>query len=641
MGDPEPHSRPSSSRPAPRGSAAYPRKRAVTACQVCRARRTKCDNRKPSCSFCLKVGAACVQSAEDLSSFDPASLKILERLDGLEQLVRSLGDAGEDAAGDEPVRKRRVLPSAVGRDEVAARTNPLDSSLVFGRQVAMGMVTPPDSKHILSWPCLRALRDDEAAGDTDDQRAGTAAAELSASPSVAVVPPGLFGALEEPRQIKVLLDNFFDYTHVKNPVLDEPATRQMVLSKAVDGLGFDWSAESCLALLICALGSVSTPFGPSPGAMPSTLAYAHAQGYFQAAQKRLGVLMASETIIAPQCFFLSGVFLMCTFQPVRAWRMFVQAVVGCQQFDFLAEPSERQINGGQDDSLQQAIYWSAWKSERELRGDLRRPDFAVNDHDSRLYPPFFPTPPSPRQLPATETAGPSREQVSWYFYLAEISLRRLSARLSAEMAAIGETQGTRRGLLEAMAAALPSWEAQAGEWQASLPPCLSLGLPAEQDDVCRFVLRGHLVNLYETMYWPFLACLLESSDSYSSGNISSSSNDDKFARLAQRSLDNHLFRLVVNKAGYRHRHHGTDPMMRSCSRSALVLLATSRISRTRVGEGHILPIRLPDDWRHEVGGVVELLEFWSAETSRYEGIRQILERGLVEEDEQLAGDTSV
>src|SRR5258705_2369088 len=76
-------------RPAPRGTAAYPRKRAVTACQVCRARRTRCDNKKPSCSFCEKVGAECITSSADLSSFDPASLRILERLDPPEDILLS------------------------------------------------------------------------------------------------------------------------------------------------------------------------------------------------------------------------------------------------------------------------------------------------------------------------------------------------------------------------------------------------------------------------------------------------------------------------------------------------------------------------------------------------------------------------
>lgn len=60
---------PSRRRPAPRGTAAYPRKRANKACQVCRARRTKCDNKKPSCSFCEKVGAKCITTPTDLSSY--------------------------------------------------------------------------------------------------------------------------------------------------------------------------------------------------------------------------------------------------------------------------------------------------------------------------------------------------------------------------------------------------------------------------------------------------------------------------------------------------------------------------------------------------------------------------------------------
>ena len=54
-----------------RRAGAYPRRRAVRACQVCRARRTKCDNKKPSCSFCEKIGAKCVvNDPADLSGYD-------------------------------------------------------------------------------------------------------------------------------------------------------------------------------------------------------------------------------------------------------------------------------------------------------------------------------------------------------------------------------------------------------------------------------------------------------------------------------------------------------------------------------------------------------------------------------------------
>jgi len=47
------------------------------------------------------VGATCIQSPVDLSSFDPASLKILDRLDDLERLLRSAAPplASVSAAG--------------------------------------------------------------------------------------------------------------------------------------------------------------------------------------------------------------------------------------------------------------------------------------------------------------------------------------------------------------------------------------------------------------------------------------------------------------------------------------------------------------------------------------------------------------
>src|SRR5215475_7989948 len=107
----------SSKRPAPRGTASYPRKRAVTACQVCRSRKTKCDNAKPTCSFCRKVGAKCIQSPVDLSSFDPASLRILERLDDLEELLQKI-PIGADTSTDASNYRREGGPSDCGNTTV-------------------------------------------------------------------------------------------------------------------------------------------------------------------------------------------------------------------------------------------------------------------------------------------------------------------------------------------------------------------------------------------------------------------------------------------------------------------------------------------------------------------------------------------
>lgn len=38
----------------------FPRKRSATACQLCRSRKTKCDNLRPACSKCCELNAECV-----------------------------------------------------------------------------------------------------------------------------------------------------------------------------------------------------------------------------------------------------------------------------------------------------------------------------------------------------------------------------------------------------------------------------------------------------------------------------------------------------------------------------------------------------------------------------------------------------
>lgn len=594
-------------RPAPRGTAFYQRRRAVKACQVCRARRTKCDNLKPSCSFCLKVGATCIQSAADLSSFDPASLKILERLDDLEKTMKAMA----------------IEPCSGKAQAVQASPGP-------GLHRTIGEISPPGPDHIMTWAIFQDI---QAGLDVGSASAfETCVDQGNARPS----PVSALGDLDmDAPRVNRLLDNFFNYVHVKNPILNEQATRQAVQSTVLNGI--DWSPESCLSLLICALGSLARPFQPSLDTMPGTAAYASAQSFFQAAQRRIGVLVASDDIIAPQCLFLSGVYMMCTFQPVKAWRYFVQALACCQQLSFLNPgtplhpcgnmESAPQLGSYSSETLQQAVYWSSWKSEREMRGGLCLPDFSLTDKDLAFYPPFMPTPPTPDEVEASTGSGTRRQQISWYFYLAEISLRRLASRLHAEVVGICEQHATHQDTLETIAAAVPEYEEQAQEWIASLPACLSFDAPADEDDVCRFVLRGHAINLFEMIYWPFISAHLN--QAHPNAVLDQFSSSSGITRLANRALEYHACRLAVNRPGYRHRHHGTLLMMQSCSRSALVLVASAllNLSRTSRNSGHgTATLALPQGWRTGVDEVIGMLSFWENETPQLTKVRYVLER---------------
>ncbi|KAH8121208.1 glycoside hydrolase superfamily [Trichoderma asperelloides] len=444
------------SRPAPRGTAFYSRRRAVTACQVCRARRTKCDNRKPSCSFCLKVGATCIQSPVDLSTFDPASLKILERLDELDKTMKTL---------------------ALGMTSTQSKTLSNPSEAASSRSILVELI-PPSPECIMKWDVLSDLsREINEIGVSESEPATTPGQYSLQS----LLSPKTDLATElDLQRVNHLLDNFFNYAHVKNPVLDEQATRRMVQSIILNGI--DWSLESCLTLLICALGCIARPFGPTLETMPGTSAYASAETLFHAAQRRIGIAFSSEDIISTQCLFLS------------AWRYFVQALASCQQLPFLnslSPPPSSTICDGSPashslETLQQATYWSY----------LRPTDFSLTEEELAFYPPFLPTPPNlqpAQELEANRDSCVPRQTVSWYFYLSEISLRRLASNLHAEMLQLSAHLLSAQDALEALAAAVPQYEEQAQDWISSLPLCLS------------FVLRGHVINLYELIYWPFIS----------------------------------------------------------------------------------------------------------------------------------------
>ena len=258
-------------RPAPRGSAAYPRKRAVTACQVCRSRRTKCDNAKPACSFCVKAGAKCIQAPVDLSSFDPASLQILQRLDDLEQLVRENGSGN---AATVPVAEPTPSPERLDRSQLL----------------------PCSIDVILDWQSLKRLRAGQQLSIPAFPCTNRSALQMTTSPPIS-------GLDEfEPHRVKLLLDNFFNFVHVKNPVLDEAQTRRTVNRVCLHGI--DWSPDACLALLVCALGTIATTLDGGYVHCGSE-AYRTAESFFLAAKKRLGLVLGTSSLIEAQCMFFA------------------------------------------------------------------------------------------------------------------------------------------------------------------------------------------------------------------------------------------------------------------------------------------------------------------------------------------------
>lgn len=144
----------------------------------------------------------------------------------------------------------------------------------------------------------------------------------------------------------------------------------------------------------------------------------------------------------------------------------------------------------------------------------------------------------------------------------------------------------------------------------SLPKQLQLGVAESANDkheALRFVLNGHLLDCQEAMYWQFVTDATH-------GRPRRGINAESFLR---KGLKVCVDRIWQNRKGFYHRHHGTWLMLRSCARSAFVLLAAVRCDG--------LAPYLPMGWNEAVVDVARMLRLWKDESPDVYEMLNILE----------------
>lgn len=142
-------------------------------------------------------------------------------------------------------------------------------------------------------------------------------------------------------------------------------------------------------------------------------------------------------------------------------------------------------------------------------------------------------------------------------------------------------------------------------------------------DILLFVLRGHMIDVYEMVRFPAIRAYLTSSHA--------TCLSVTCLRLAKEALANAVYRIETNDEGLLHRHQGTWLTVRSCTRSALILLGAAIKLRVeaqggnRGKEGGEMEM-LPERWREAVVRVLEMLRVWGRESGHIERLRGVVER---------------
>ncbi|KAL7937549.1 hypothetical protein V8C35DRAFT_292779 [Trichoderma chlorosporum] len=631
--------RSNSSRPAPRRNRASPsfiagvddgrsdniasarRPRAPTACLVCRARKVKCSNGKPSCAACVRIGCECVYPEPPRYLQQSPNQSSSEVLDALNEILR------------------RLPPETEPRREIQAGNSVPAISLAF---TAMG--------HVFEWPIFGINKPSQ--GVAFDVLGTSQVQDFNHEGNPAIGMPRL--GCEE---ISSLLTRFLRMVHIMNPILD--CTTLMNHGRAVAELGPQWDSRTCLVLVAVALGAMAEPFRSSADTVESLSSSSsrqdgaqfrqRAESYYQSAKRRFGLLGMNLT--AFHCHLLSGIYLLYTLRPIEAWQAFFHASTLYTVYlksqaamrvtnnsnggDIEMLPDEHDCHDELSQCLEQRLYWSCIKSESEVCAEVELPRSALYTMD---YPYQFPSPSTPKSIAglddspynspsassaATTSSSSSNHtadvqdfkelhESSWFNYLSEISLSKLSNSVDQAFYAKPPSSWAETNLLDMITTAC-DFEKQIERWQEILPHSISACFDKSLDlsTVSELQLSPWLrsANIKLRIYRPFLYCLAHKRDQCWPV-------EDALRQLAQKAVLLCLDPLF--NFGLRHRNAGTWFRCRDTACRALTLVCAGKI-------GLLQRMALEEHAQETLKVCLAHLRYWEAESDDIRQARQALE----------------
>ncbi|CAG8373589.1 unnamed protein product [Penicillium salamii] len=383
------------------------------------------------------------------------------------------------------------------------------------------------------------------------------------------------GVTEEefPTHVRSFLAN----VHTKNPVVEHKTLIQYASDFAENGIS--WDGPSCLVLLTSALGIISTKFQRVPTsqqAQPESDRSLADACYF-AARKRIGLLSVTSLLYL-QCYFLSGVYEMYILQPLKAWHSFYMVSTAMPLYTRTRSAGSIDI---ETNDLEQRLFWSASKSEFELRIELDLPVPLVPEPS---FPADYPNPPRgsndvPAEFPQEE---------SWYYYLFEVSQKRTMYQvINTFYSSKHDTQ-----LLEAPVGAMTQDAIELERHQtlaaSRLPPWLRFVEGEASDRELPYFIHTRSLAVQDSILRPFLFLVIHSTVL----------QPPTIYGFAQRCLEGCY--AIINLGNSQHRHHGSWFQARAAFRCGLSIIAAKKSEK----------ITVRSDWRHFADIALSVLDFW-------------------------------
>ncbi|KAF2088614.1 hypothetical protein K490DRAFT_39333 [Saccharata proteae CBS 121410] len=378
----------------------YPRKRAIIACEVCRSRKSRCDGVRPKCRLCTELDADCVYREPGIK-LDAGDRLIIEHLERIEYLLR--GGIPMDPG---ILRNGPTSPGFLDRNPGSVAVD-LDTSHLPGSGTwngfssnlpAIPKANTAPALHLLQWPLIRDL------------------VSRPYDPRILLQLEASREPLSLPVSSNVDLSNtsgyihaFFGRVNVWYACVDPYRWSQYY--HIAFSQGFRGGPESCVVLLVCALGNAS-----SAGSISCHPIHRDLPGlqYFAAAWALLPVVMTRNDIMTVQCLVLASAYLFYLVRPLEAWNLLANASMKLQLI--LRTPGSLPSHMKE---LGKRIFWNTWLLESDLLAELDLPPSGILQFGEIVGIPCG------YECESEATIG--RDELC--YFLAEISLRQLLNRI--------------------------------------------------------------------------------------------------------------------------------------------------------------------------------------------------------------------
>ncbi|KAJ5517300.1 hypothetical protein N7527_008860 [Penicillium freii] len=439
----------------------------------------------------------------------------------------------------------------------------------------------------------------------------------------------------DPQRLLELREIFMTKIWTKNPIVD-PDQLDFYIARVLEN-GVDWSASSCLVLLIFALAAI---WGNYPDDETREVSYnepsfsppvtyltisvpehrmKESLTFLSMARKRISTAYLDDTLLGVQCLCLFGIWYQYNIEPIPGWKMFRTASMLWQTYR-LKHREGKTVRSAQEESLEQRLYWTCLKSECEVRyelTDLPPCDLSLSDFPYSL--PSFPT-----RQPSNDSAGwvfsnPSStdlEAASSYYYLAQIFLRRLLNRVRNAVRVLSPDIDT--PTINTLAETLTQLEDQLQQWVDCLPHTLRFNMPLESAPGPK---EGELMKLSRERYVEVRELLCRAY-LYLCIHVPL---DPGMAALygvkASEALLLAVYRIQTEVPFFR--HPGSWGACRVRFNHALCLIAGFRAKLTQRPSAEYVTI--PPDWADCVRVVIERLKIWGQEGGGIKELSVLLE----------------